>query len=100
MATFLIKAGDYHRQLELDLTDILTTGASGVTFRMRTRGGSLVVDDAGTIVNASTVRYQFTAPQLDTPGTYFLEAVLTYIDGPETVPTSGYVTVVIVPSLA
>jgi hypothetical protein len=100
MATFLIKAGDYHRQLQLDLTDILTTGASGVTFRMRSRDGALVVDNAGTIVDASTVRYQFTAPQLATPGTYQLEAVLTYLDGPETVPTSGYVTVVIVPSLA
>ena len=101
MSTFVIKSGDYHRQLALGLTDITTTGATGVTFRMRPQGGgALVVDRAGTIVSATRVRYQFQAPELATVGTYLLEAVLTYVDGTETVPTAGYVTVLVTKSLA
>lgn len=96
MTTWTCKAGDYHRQIALDLDEVSTSGASGVTFRMRPRGGgALVVNAAGVIVSATRVSYQFTGTQLDTPDVYLLEAALTYADGTETVPTVGYVTVVI-----
>jgi hypothetical protein len=101
MSTFTIKQGDYHRRIALDLTDITTTGAIGVTFRMRPRGGGgLVVDAAGVIDTATRVSYQFTGTQLDTPGIYDLEAALAYADGTETVPTASYVSVVVVARLS
>lgn len=101
MATWKCKAGDYHRQIALDLSDMTTTGATGVTFRMRlASGGSLVVNAAGVIESATRIRYQFTGTQLNTAGTYLLEATLTYSDGQETAPTSGQVEVVIEPRLS
>lgn len=98
MSLFHIKQADYHRRLALDLTDIATTGATGVTFRLRSAAGA-VASGIGAIDSASRVSYQFTAPQLDVPGVYSLEAALTYPDGTETVPTVGYVTVVVEPKL-
>jgi len=96
MTTFTIRQGDTHRRLALTLTDITTTGATSVRFRMRSQnGGALKVDNDGVIDSASQVSYQFTAGQLDTPGVYDLEAALQYGDGPETVPTAGFVTVVV-----
>ena len=101
MSTWTVKQGDYHRQLTLDLTGISTTGATGVTFRMRPRGGgALVVETAGTIESASQVSYQFVAPQLATAGVFQLEAMLTYDDGTETVPTESYVTVEVLARLS
>lgn len=100
MSTWTVKQGDYHRQIALDLTDITTTGASGVVFRLRPRQGGAVVSRAGTIVSATRVSCQFQAPELDTPGSYDLEATLTYVDGGETVPTSGYVLVEVLPRLS
>lgn len=98
--TFTIKQGDTHRRLQLTLTDLTTVDATGVHFRMRPQGGgALKVDAPGTIDSATQVSYEFTAGQLDTPGVYYLEAALTFADGPETVPTSGYVTVVVEPKL-
>lgn len=100
MSTWTVKQSDYHRRLAVDLSDISTTGASAVAFRLRPSGGGTVVTVAGTIDSASRVSCQFVAPQLDTAGTYDLEVVLTYVDGTETAPTSGYVTVVIAARLA
>jgi hypothetical protein len=98
--TWSCKAGDKHRQIGLDLTSITTTGALSVRFRMTNRAtGALVVDADGVIASASRVTYQFTGTQLDVVGYYDLEAALTYPDGPETVPTEGFVTVVIGPKL-
>ena len=95
MSTFTIKQGDYHRQLALDLSDIATTGASSVVIRMRSRDGGSIINPTGTIASASRINVTFTGTQLDTAGVYLLEAALQYVDGPETVPTSGYVTVVV-----
>ena len=93
-AVFNIKQGDYHRRIKLDLTDITTTDATGVVFRMRPKaGGALVVSNAGAIDSSTRVSYQFVAPQLDTTGNFELEASLTYADGSETVPTVGFVQV-------
>lgn len=99
MNVFDIKKGDYHRRLALSLTDITTTGATGVVFRIRPAGGGATVTANGTIISATQVGLQFVAPQLDTIGTFFVEAALTYPDGPETVPTVGYTTMVVGPSL-
>jgi hypothetical protein len=99
MSTFTIKAGDYHRQLGLDLSEITTTGASSVVIRMRPRDGGTVVNPTGVIASASRINVTFTGTQLDTPGVYLLEAALQYGDGPETVPTAGYVTVLVVAKL-
>lgn len=98
---FNIKQGDYHRRIRLDLTDMTTTDATGVLFRMRLRsGGPLVVDDgAGTIDSTTRVSYQFQGTELDTPGLYDLEASVVFADGTETVPTVGYVTVRILDAL-
>lgn len=99
-AVWTCKTGDYHRRIALDLTGMTTSGATGVTFRMRRRdGGALVVNAAGVIESATRVGYQFTGTQLDTPGYYLLEASLTYADGQETAPTVGQVAVVIEPRL-
>lgn len=96
MAEWRCKTGDYHRQIALELSDMTTSGATGVTFRMRlASGGALVVNSAGTIESSSKIRYQFTGTQLDTPGHYLLEATLTYPDGQETAPSSGQVDVII-----
>lgn len=100
MSTWRTKQGDYHRRCTLDLTNITTTGASSVRFKMRKRGDTaLTVDALGTIDSPTRVSYQFTAPQLDVPGTYSLEVVLTYVDGTERVPTVGYLTAYIEPNL-
>jgi hypothetical protein len=99
MSSFNIKQGDYHRRIALDLTDVATTGATGVTFRVRSPSG-VVTTSAGVIDSTTRVSYQFTAPQLDVAGVFALEAALTYADGTETVPTVGYVTVVVEPKLA
>lgn len=100
MSTFTTKAGDYHRRIQLDLSDISTTGASGVTFRLQARGGGTLTSWAGVIDSASRVSAAFPAGSIDTAGVYLLEAALTYVDGTETVPTSGYVTVVVEATLA
>jgi hypothetical protein len=100
MSTFAIKQGDYHRRLALDLTDISTTGASSVAMTMRPRDGGAAVTIAGVIDSATRVSCQFVAPQLATPGVYDLETTLTYADGTETAPTSGYTTVIVGARLA
>ena len=100
MATWIVKQGDYHRQIAVDLSDLATTGASSVAFKLRPAAGGATVTTAGVIASASRVTCQFANPALATPGTYFLEVVLTFADGTETAPTSGYVTVVVEPRLS
>jgi hypothetical protein len=102
-ATWKTKQGDYHRRIQLSITDLDLTGATGVVFRMRSReGGALVVNDAaGTIdIPGKTVSYQFVTPQLANQGLFDLEATVTFGDGPETVPTEAHVLVIIGPRLA
>lgn len=96
MSTFVIKQGDYHRRLALDLSDLSTTGSTGITVRMQAVGGSgTVLNPTGVATTASRVTVTFAAPQLDTPGAYNLEVAISYADGTETVPTQGYVTVLV-----
>lgn len=99
MSTWNVKQGDYHRRLAIDLTGITTTGATGVVMRMRHREGGTLITRAGIIDSVSRVSCQFVAPELDVPGVYDLETVLTFDDGVETVPTAGFVQVVVAPKL-
>lgn len=101
MSTFHIKQGDYHRRIALTLDGLDGTTATGVTFRMKNRTtGTLVFSRAGVKDSATQVSLQFQAPELDTAGLYALEAALTFPDGTETVPTVGYVDVVIEPRIS
>lgn len=100
MSTWKIKKGDYHRRLTLDLTTITTVGASGVTFRIRKIGAAaLTVDAAGVIDSPTRVSYQFVSPQLETVGRYRAEVRLQYLDGPESVPTEGWLNMEILPNV-
>lgn len=101
MSVFTIKTGDIHRRLQLTLTSLTTTGATGVTFRGKQRDGPLKFTRAGIIDNATQVSCAFQASDINTPGTFDVEATLTFA-GPaeETVPTEGYVTMVVLPRLA
>lgn len=101
MSVFSIKQGDTHRRCALTLTSITTTGASGVTFRGKRRDGALKFTRAGTIDSPTQVSVAFQAGDIDEPGTYDLEATLTFSgSGEETAPTEGYVTMVVLPRLA
>jgi hypothetical protein len=101
MNVFNIKQGDTHRRLQLTLSSLTTTGASGVSFRGKQRDGALKFTRAGVIDNSSQVSCQFQASDINTPGTFDVEATLTYPGSEEeTVPTEGYVTMVVLPRLA
>ncbi len=101
MSTFNIKQGDYHRRLVLVLDGLDATSATGVTFRMKSLAtGALVFSRAGTKDSGSQVSFAFQSPELETAGRFALEAALTFADGPETVPTEGYVDVLIEPKIA
>ena len=103
--TFEIKENDTLPVLRATLVEaagsaINLTGAT-VQFRMRTRGGSLKVDAAATVVSAlaGVVEYTWLPADTDTVGTYDAEWELTYIDGSRTVPTTGFFRVKVSPTL-
>ena len=86
----------------LDLSSV-----TGVTFRMRARGdgsaGALKVNSAGSVVAPATggvVEYAWQSADVDTVGVYDAEWMLLYPGGGQTVPTAGYLTVIIEQSLA
>lgn len=105
---FIIKKGDRLPKLRMALTDsndaaIDLTDAT-VTFRMKKReAASLKVDASASVVGSATagvVEYVWAAGDTDTVGVYDAEWVLTYSNGVQTVPTSGYVAVVVESTLA
>ena len=85
-----------YRNAALDLTSQVTTGTP-VVFMMRpVAGGALVVNRATAVVESVdtaaktvTVRYQWTAPDVATAGTYLAEVEFTLSGGPLTGPTGG-----------
>lgn len=107
MAQFSIKRNDRLPKIRMTLTDsngaaLNLTGAA-VLFRMKARGGtSTKISAAGTIVDAAggIVEYPWAAGDTDTAGIYDAEWRLTYADGVQTVPTSGYVAIVVEQTLA
>lgn len=108
MTTVNLKKGDRLPKLRARLTDsagtALNLSGGSVVFRMRPRaGGALKVDDeVATVVDATagTVEYAWGASDTDTAGMFDAEFAVTLSGLVETVPSSGYVLVVISDSLA
>lgn len=103
MSTFYIKKGDRLPLLEVQLLDSeqqpidLTTAT--VTFRMKARGGtSLKASGTCTQPNGGAdgvVRFAWGASDTDTAGTYNAEFSCNFSNSLQTVPSSGYVTIVV-----
>jgi hypothetical protein len=104
MMTFYVKQNDTSPAMLATLQDadgnaIELTSAS-VRFHMRpVGGGAIVVDQAATVVTAleGLVRYNWTAADTDTVGSYQAEFEVTYADASiETFPNDGYIRVEII----
>ena len=102
--TFYIKQNDTSPSMLATLQDangnaIDLTSAS-VRFHMRAVGGNqVVVDEAATLVTAASgiVRYDWSAADTDTIGSYQAEFEVTYADASiETFPNDGYIRVEII----
>lgn len=107
MGTFYIKQNDTQPALRAQLKDgddypIVLTGAS-VRFHMRTLTGTVVVDEAATIITPANgiVQYNWQAADTATVGSYQAEFEVTYNDGSiETFPNSGYIRIQITDDIA
>jgi hypothetical protein len=112
MNVVTVKKGDRMPALTMQLKDVTSgaaldlTSASGVTFRMRLPAaapGVYKASGAGSIVTAASgiVSYPWGATDTDTVGDFAGEWVVTWPTSlPQTVPTSGFVQVRVVASLA
>ena len=108
MATvFDLKQDDIFPALRARLRDgrgtAIDLSLATVAFRMRATGGALKIDDAACdVVDAAggIVEYQWAAGDTDTPGTYDGEFVISYAGGVQTVPATGYVSIVVSANLA
>jgi hypothetical protein len=106
--TFNIKKNDTSPSMLATLQDangaaINVTGAS-VRFHLRAIGSQVVkVDEAATIVTPleGIVRYDWSASDTDTVGSYQAEFEVTYADASiETFPNDGYIRVEIISDIA
>lgn len=81
--------------VETDGTAVDLTNATGVVFRMGITPGSPKVSAAAVVVTASEgrVKYEWVSGDVDTAGTYNGEWVVTFADGVQVVPSSGFVEV-------
>lgn len=103
---FTIKQNDTAPSVEAVLknsagTAVDLTGAT-VNFHMKDLGGTVVVDAAASVTDASggTVQYDWDAADTDTAGTFYAEFEVEYPDGTiETFPNTGSVAVKIVKEL-
>jgi len=108
MAEFVIKKGDLLPKIRIALTNTAGTALdlTGATaeFRMRLREGAIKVDDAVMSVVAPAtggiVEYTWAGTDTDTVGVYDSEVILTYVNGTQTIPSAGFVTVIVAPTLA
>jgi len=83
--------------------DVVILSGSSVRFHMRAIGGELKVDQPATIVTPleGLVRYDWTASDTDTIGSYKAEFEVTFSDGSvETFPRDSYIRVEIIDTLA
>jgi len=108
VTTLNLKQNDRLPKLRATLTDgsgnpIDLTGSS-VVFRMKNFDGtgSLKVNGAATVITpaAGIVEYAWAAGDTDTAGTWIGEFAVTLAGLVQTVPSSGYVVVVIQPVLS
>jgi hypothetical protein len=106
VAEFRLKKGDRLPKLRMVLADsagvALNLSLATVTFRMRLRGSATLatLTGAASVVDALTgvVEFAWGAGDSAAPGVFDAEWILTYAGGTQTVPTAGYVTVVIEPT--
>lgn len=98
---FAIKQGDRLPLLNATLVDsdgaaVNLTGAS-VRFLMRNEAGTVVVNQAATVVSAAsgTVRYSWGATDTATAGVYNAEFEVTVDSLKRTFPTQGYLRVTV-----
>lgn len=105
--TFNLKSNDTSPSLLYTLSPVTTdlTGAT-VCFNMRpATGGAVKVSRAAAVVvtetGTPTVRYDWTAQDTDTSGTYDGEFEVTYAGGAvETFPNTGFIKIVIAKDIA
>ena len=98
MTPFPLKVGDLLPRYRAELTNAagqpldLTT-ATAVTFKMRAKGGTTAkVNAAAVFIDrpAGVVEYAFTGTDTDTAGDFDTLFLITWPDGPQTIPPSGF----------
>jgi hypothetical protein len=98
--------GDTYPHLVLTLTSSTGTALplSGASVRVRIRpvyGGPLLVDGAATVADAASARVQYawtsSAETASARGDYLVDAVVTYADGVQTVPSPSAVRIRFLP---
>lgn len=104
---YYLKRGDTARSIQVTLRDpddaaVNLSSASGVKFIMRLKSarGSATpkVAAPAVVVTAASgiVRYDWTAADVDTPGTYYAEWEVTWPSSkPDTYPSNGYNEIII-----
>lgn len=105
---FNLKQNDTSPSLQTTLLDgdglpVNIVDNSAVRFHMRAAGGTVKIDTDAVVVNAVSgiVRYDWTATDTDTAGTFQAEFEVTYSDGKiETFPNLGYIEIVITDDIA
>jgi hypothetical protein len=110
MSNFVIKQNDLSPSIQTQLLDgngdaVDITGNLGVTFHMRMAIDpfSVIIDEAATVVDATTgtVRYDWSSGDTDTNGVYQAEFEVIYADSKlETFPNDGYITVNVIDDIA
>jgi hypothetical protein len=96
-----LKQGDLAPKLTIDLNADVT-GATSKVIKMRRIHDTTIVTKTLTVVDAPTgvLEYQWVAPDTDTPGTYLIEAVITFASGAiERFPQRSYLELVIKPKV-
>jgi len=106
MMAFTIKQNDTSPALQATLKDyagtVINLVGATVRFHMKDLSGSVIVDAAMTVTNASggVVRYNWQAANTVTAGTYSAEFEVTYSDlSVETFPNTDNIAIVITPEL-
>jgi len=105
---FNLKQNDTSPSLQTTLLDgdglpVSISGNNGVRFHMRAAGGTVKIDTDAIVVDAAAgiVRYDWTATDTDTAGTFQAEFEVTYTDDKiETFPNLGYIEIVITDDIA
>jgi hypothetical protein len=96
-----IKQGDLYPPLVID-TNADTTGATSLVAKIRKVHGSTVLTK--TLTNTTPLEgiltYNWVAPDTDVPGTYLVEAIVTFASGAiQRFPQRSYLEVVIRPKV-
>lgn len=98
MIPFPLKVGDLVPRYRARLKNargqsINLTLATAVTFKMRAQGGvANKVDAAAVVIDAAggIVEYAWQGSDTDTAGDFDTHFVITWADGPQTIPPSGF----------